>query len=188
MRICDYLETLDIVDKNNIAVIGHSRLGKTAILCGAFDKRFKFIHANNSGTCGAGLTAVKSEKSESLKDIITKFPYWFCENFKKNGEGNCNLRYDQDALMSLIAPRYLLVASANEDLWANPNAELQGVVKASNGWNELGLKGVVVPQKIEVNEKYYEGNIGYYCREGTHYLSRQDWNNFMDFIEEKADK
>ena len=44
MRIMDYLQTRDDIDLANIGVVGHSRLGKTALWTAANDERFRFVH------------------------------------------------------------------------------------------------------------------------------------------------
>ena len=81
MRVMDYVETLDTVDLSSVAVIGHSRLGKTALLAGAFDERFKYIISNDSGCAGAAIT--RGKRGEHILDITNRFGYWFAKRYAK---------------------------------------------------------------------------------------------------------
>ena len=80
-RALDYLLTREEVDAENIAVIGHSRLGKTALWCAAQDERFSFAFSNDSGCAGAALERIKHEDAETVEIITRVFPYWFCEKY-----------------------------------------------------------------------------------------------------------
>lgn len=188
MRVMDWLQSKEEVDKDNIAIVGHSRLGKTALLVGAFDERFAFVHSNDSGTAGAGLYAAKKEDVEDIFILALLRPYWFCSRFADFIEKEDSLPFDQDMLVGLIAPRVVCIASAEEDYRANPDGEFACAKKASLAWEEYGLQGLVAPEKAVTGEKYFQGNIGYYRRKGTHYFSREDWQNLLEFFNQKAKK
>ena len=185
MRVMDWLQTQESVDKENIAIVGHSRLGKTALLVGAFDERFSFVHSNDSGTAGAGLYAAKKEDSEDIFTLATIRPYWFCERYTQFIEKESDLPFDQDMLVGLIAPRFVCIGSAEDDFRANPDAEFACAKKASSAWKEYGKNGLIAPEKAKTGEKYFEGNIGYYKRKGRHYFSREDWQNLLCFFDQK---
>ena len=180
-RAMDYAQSLDCLDFTKAAVVGHSRLGKTALLTGALDTRFTHVISNDSGCSGAAIS--RNKRGESIKDILNTFPYWFSENYKKYIDNEEKLPFDQHFLVAASAPRKVYVASAIEDEWADPVSEFLSCYAASEVYEELGMTGLVCPDRLpKAGESFHDGNIGYHLRYGTHYLSREDWNEFMNFL------
>jgi hypothetical protein len=178
--VMDYLQTLDTIDQKNIAVIGHSRLGKTALLTGAFDERFAFTISNDSGCSGAAVS--RGKKGERIEAILTRFPFWFCKNYQKYAGHEELLPFDQNWLLSLIAPRKLMVASASGDAWADPNSEYLGAYAAGEIFKLYG-RGFAGPNRFpEPGDQFYFGDVTYHQRPGLHFLSRYDWNLYMHYI------
>lgn len=180
-RAIDFLSTDERLNKNQIAIIGHSRGGKTALWCAANDQRVACCYANNSGSTGAALS--RGKKGEQIFHINTFFPFWFCENYKAYNKKEESLPIDQHMLLALIAPRPLYLASATEDLWADPQSEFLSAVNASQVYETLGLPGLEISEFPEPGVPSYNGTIGYHVREGGHALTRDDWMKFCDFWE-----
>lgn len=185
MRVMDYIETLgDVIDLENVAVIGHSRLGKTALVAGGYDTRFKYVISNDSGCAGA---AIESGKVGERYDRISRvFPFWFCPAFNRDVRAGAELPFDQNFLLTLSVPRCLIVGSASLDLWADPTSELLGVASLDKAYEICGKRGLVHRGELPTSPCVLdEGDAVYYMREGTHYLSRHDWNTYMDIIDKK---
>lgn len=179
--VMDYLETRPEVDLKNAAVAGHSRLGKTALFAGLFDERFRFVWSNDSGCSGAAL--FRDKVGESAADICRVFPFWFCPNFANYTASDDALPYDQHFLLSLLAPRKLYVSSAEDDEWADPQSELRSCIAATPAFEAAGLPGLVTDTDVsKAGVVLHEGNIGYHCRSGEHYLSREDWQQFIAYL------
>lgn len=184
-RIADYMETLDYVDMKYLAVDGHSRLGKTALVAGAYDDRFKFVHSNDSG-CGGG-AIFRDKRGEKIENITKAFPFWFCPKFESYVNKEHDLPFDQHYLVAAIAPRFVEIGCAVKDVWADHESEYLTAICASPAFEKAGVSGFVHPDRFpELDEHMTDGNIAYYVREGGHFFSRYDWNKFMDFIDIKT--
>lgn len=178
-RVMDYIQTCEEIDKQRIAVIGHSRLGKAALWCAAQDERFEIAIANNSGCSGAALA--RGNKGESVFDITKNFSYWFCENYIKYSDNENSMPFDQHFLLAAIAPRKICIASAEEDIWADWESEFLSCLAASPEYELFGLSGLVTEDKRpQPGTMLPGGAIKYHLRNGTHFLSRYDWQQFME--------
>lgn len=182
-RCLDYAETEPKLDMSEASVCGHSRLGKTALLAGATDHRFRFVHSNCSGCSGASIA--RGNTGETVRDIHRSFHYWFCENYKNYIDNESNMPFDQHYLLACISPNFVSVGSASEDDWADPLSEQLSCFAASEKFIEDTGKGFICDKKADIGERFFDGNIGYFLREGKHFYSRTDWNNLIAFIRSK---
>ncbi len=180
LRVLDYAVTLKELDSSKISVVGHSRLGKTALLAGALDPRFYCAFSNNSGCCGAAIS--RQNTGETLEKIMQQFPFWFCENFKKYVAQEDTLPFDQHFLLAANAPHRVYVASAAEDSWACPENEYGSCLLAAPYFGKNGLKTFLTAEMPKVGSGISKGYIGYHIRAGKHYLSREDWIKFINFL------
>jgi hypothetical protein len=180
-RCMDYFETDKDIDQGRIAVVGHSRGGKTALWAGAEDQRFAMVVSNESGCGGAALA--RRRFGETVELINKGFPHWFCTNYKSFNNNEDALPVDQHMLLSLIAPRGLYVACASEDLWGDPRGSYLALYHALPVFKLLKTKSDLPYEMPPLNKQVLSGRVGFHIRDGAHNMLIRDWNNFMNMAD-----
>lgn len=159
-RAADALTRLaaDVTDMQRLAILGHSRLGKTALWAGVCDTRFQTVISVNSGCCGAALS--RRCVGETVECVNEWSHQWFCDNFVQFSHREEYMPFDQHELLALIAPRSLFVISGTEDTWADPKGE-----------------GLACDAARPVYQLYgCPDNLVYLLREGPHAVLPSDWS------------
>jgi pimeloyl-ACP methyl ester carboxylesterase len=178
-RCLDYFETDKDIDAENVAVVGHSRGGKTALWAAAEDQRFAMAVANESGCGGASLA--RRRYGETVARISTAFPHWFCANYKKWGNNEDSMPVDMHMLMALIAPRAVYITSASEDLWADPRGSYLSLYHSVPVFSLYQSNTSLDEQMPPLNIPVTSGKVAYHVRDGVHNMLLKDWNWFLDF-------
>jgi hypothetical protein len=177
-RLADYLQTEPAVDGKKLAVIGHSRLGKTALWTGAQDTRFGVVISNNSGEGGAAL--MRRNFGETTAIITKAFPHWFTKTYASYAGNEASCPVDSHMLVALAAPRAVYIASADEDRWADPKGEFLAGLHAQPVFDLFEKRGYGTAEQPASNTPVGD-TIRYHLRAGKHDVTRYDWEQYLPF-------
>ena len=178
-RLLDVAAELPEIDGSRVAVAGHSRLGKAALWAMACDDRIGAVLANNSG-CG-GAAPARHPVGETLAEMAMTFPHWLRPGFDTGLPP-----LDQHHLIACAAPRAVYIASAEDDVWADPLGSYQALRTAAEAWSSPS-SAWDEPQVVwNQRRDLVTGRLGHHIRPGGHDLLPYDWKRFLDFLETPA--
>jgi len=163
---------------DRVMLVGQSRHGKAVLWAGAEDSRFAAIFSNCSGCTGAALA--KRKFGETVAIINDARPHWFCGNYKRFNRREEALPVDQHQLLALVAPRLLYIASATEDLSADPLGEYLSAFHAQAAYALYGCRAAL-PETPPGPDRSIGMPVGYHIRTGKHDITAADWNHFARF-------
>lgn len=171
-RCVDYLETQDFVDRRRLIATGHSRMGKTVLVAGAFDERIALSAPAGSAGAGVGLLrqcGLGRGGAEGLDEMVRKYPNWFSPHLREFGAHIDRLPFDQHWLVALTAPRAFLALEAKGDRICSPRA-----VRAS-----LRAAGPAY--------KLYRAadRIGLQYSDHGHAYADAEWASLLDFADQQ---
>ena len=179
-RAMDYLEKDKEVDARRVAIMGHSRLGKTVLWAGALDRRFAMVISSCSGEGGASL--YRRKYGEMIANLVGAFPYWLSISFQKFVGHSDQLPVDAHELIALIAPRPVYVTGAEDDRWGDPKGEFLAGVAAGPVFRLLGARGLGTDQMPPLNQPIMH-TVAFHIRTGKHAVTAFDWDQFLTFAD-----
>ena len=154
-----------LLDGQRIAVTGHSRGGKAALVAGSWDSRIAAVIAHNTGTGGVSSLKTQSPGAERIKDLASRFPHWLAPSVQSPKRQADLVETDVPYLwLRALAPRGLCVLQAHDDLWADPKGTEDMMNKLVHDWT-------TAPHRLQLHG-----------RTGGHPMCLQDWRQAADFL------
>jgi hypothetical protein len=183
-RALDYFETDKSVNAKQVAIEGHSRYGKAALVTLAYDPRFATGFISSSGEAGAKLH--RRNAGEIVENVAGSGEYhWMAGNFIKYASTLTwgDLPVDSHELIALVAPRPVFISSGEKgDAWTDAKGMFMAAVAAEPVYQLLGKKGMGTSEFPQVETGLMEGEIAFRQHGGGH-TSAPNWATFIDFAE-----
>jgi hypothetical protein len=180
-RAMDYFETDPMIDAGKVALFGVSRLGKTVLWTGARDTRFGMVISSCSGEGGAALSRRWYGETIDHMTHPTRYFYQFAGNWRNYKDDPSQSPVDAHMLISLMAPRPLLLQTGNTDGWSDPKGEFLAAVAAAPVYNLFGKKSLETDVMPAAGQPVLN-DLGYYMHAGGHGALAADYDIFVKFI------
>jgi len=179
-RVLDYFQTDKNVDSTQVAIEGHSRYGKAALVTMAFDTRFAAAYVSSSGEGGAKLH--RRNAGELVENVAGEGEYhWMAGNFiKYAGPLNAgDLPVDSHELIALCAPRPVFLSAGNVgDAWVDARGSFLAAVASGPVYKLLGKRDLGANEFPAVEVALVDGDLAY----RQHNLGHTDAPNWPTFL------
>jgi hypothetical protein len=181
-RAMDYFETDRSVDAKKVAIEGHSRYGKAALITLAYNPRFVTAFVSSSGEAGAKLH--RRNAGEIVENVASSGEYhWMAGNFLKYA-GPLNwgdLPVDSHELIALCAPRPVFISSGEKgDGWVDARGMFMAAAAAGPVYRLLGKKDLGTTDFPKVETGLLNGDVAFRQHSGGH-TPGPNWPYFIEF-------
>jgi hypothetical protein len=173
----DVLEADPRIDPKGIAVMGHSRHGKSALIAAVWDRRIAAVVAHQSGFAGASLS--RSHTGERLDRMAKAYPHWLAPQAQDWLNKLDEIPVDQHELLALVAPTPVLLGNGRRDVWSDPNSSFRAAEAASGAYELTGHPGLTVSDMQDFDP---EAGIAWWLRPGGHSVVSEDIDAFTTFL------
>jgi (4-O-methyl)-D-glucuronate---lignin esterase len=180
-RVLDYLETNPAVDAKRVALIGHSRLGKTVIWAGAQDPRFAIVYSSCGGELGTSLA--RRDFGETVDDMAQNFPWQFAGNLQQFPGHWDQMPVDTHMVIALNAPHPVFIGGGVGDQWSDPKGEFLGEVAAGPVYRLVGKTDLGTDQMPAPDHPLITGDLAFHYHSEAHVISASDWKAFLEFTD-----
>lgn len=192
-RVMDYFESDRAVDPKRVALQGHSRYGKAAVVTMAYVPRLATVFVSSSGTGGARL--FRRNFGEPVENVAGETEYhWMAGNFLKYAGPlkPGDLPVDSHELIALCAPRPVFLSAGNlvdpaieigrSDAWVDAQGTFLAGVAAGPVYRLLGKKDLGTSQFPPIDTGILTGDLTFRQHSAGH-TPGPNWPYFLDFAE-----
>jgi hypothetical protein len=188
-KALDYFETDPKTDAKRVAIQGHSRYGKAALVALAYEPRLATGFISSSGEGGASL--YRRDAGEIIENVAGASEYhWMAGNFIKYAGPLKwdDLPVDSHELIALVAPRPVFISSGEKgDEWVDARGMFMAAVEAGPVYKLLGKKDLGTTEFPRVETGIMEGDISFRQHSAGH-TPTPNWPTFLDFAAKYFDK
>jgi hypothetical protein len=190
-RLLDYFETDKAVDARRVAVQGHSRAGKAALLAMALDERFATGYISSSGQGGAKLH--RRKYGETIENVATTYYHWMAGNYLRYTGRWDTMPVDSHELVALCAPRPVFISAGNgpgpvnpdgtvpiNDAWVDAKGSFLAAVGAGPVYRLLGRKDLGTTEFPPIDTALIDGDLGFHQHTAGH-TAEPTWPTFLTF-------
>lgn len=186
-RVLDYFETDPTIDAKHVAVEGHSRFGKTALVAMAYEPRFAVAYISSSGAGGAALA--RRNFGEQLENVAAPNEYhWMGGNYLKYAAATpknipvTDLPVDMHELIALCAPRPVFIGGGTTkgDGWADAHGTFLAAVAAGPVYRLLGKRDLGTSTYPPIETPLVAGDLAFRQHSGGH-TPAPNWPTFLTF-------
>lgn len=187
--IIDVLADTSEIDASRIALLGHSRHAKSAMLTAVHDRRVAAVISHQSGFGGAASS--RSDTGETVERMvdgasllgflsIPGYPHWFAPAFSTYAENTDALPVDQHQFIALVAPIPLFLGNGRRDVWSDPNSTYRMAQAADPVYELYGTDGLDQDGMQDFNP---DAALSYFLRPGGHSITQRDIDAFIAFLD-----
>jgi hypothetical protein len=177
------------IDERRVALQGHSRYGKAALVTMAFDERIACGFISSSGMGGANLA--RRNWGEIVENLAGSGEYhWMAGNYIKYG-GPLNagdMPVDAHELIALCAPRPVFISSGAQegDGWVDARGMFMAALGAGPVYRLLGKRDLGTTEFPPIETALIDGDVAYRQHSAGH-TPGPNWPVFLTFAERYFD-